>query len=430
MIYIDLPTIGQGTSEQQLAEIRSYIYKSNEQMNATLANLTVDKIWEQTASALSASSNNSNETDELMSQYQKVRDLIIKTADIVIQTDEQMKMAMNGSYLAKNQFGEYLLNTSVEIDGKSTGFTQLYTYSSELGSDYGNYKTYQQNFIKEGLLDDSGTTPIYGVEIGLLTSEFEVELDDKKTNVTVDKNKKIRVTPTELSLWDSDIKVAYVTEGEIYFPSARITGGSININNNFKVDSEGNLTAKKGTYSGDISASSIIASINGWSNYVKLEDGYIRTYSDGVLASQYGGTGQTYYTDGGLPIGSFGLTSYNGKKGLANVLNYGAGTFITIAGHYKFGTDTTYYPDVVWSRGDSNIIHNNIYPEEGLHISTPCYFHGSDVQDINIVSITSDGYTTRSVKTQVKCMDSDGNEYWATMEVRNGLITALFGEDL
>ncbi len=430
MIYIDLPTIGQGTAEQQLTEIRSYIYKSNEQINATLANLTLDKIWEQTTSALSASTNNSNGTDEFMSQYQKIRDLIIKTAGTVIETDERWRMAMSGNYLAKSQFGKYLLNTSVEIDGKSTGFTQLYTYSTELGSDYGNYKTYQQNFIKEGLLDDSDINPVYGVEVGLLTSEFEVEKDEKKTKITVDKNKKIRVTPTELSLWDSDIKVAYVTEGEIYFPKARIIGGSININDNFKVDSEGNFIAKKGNYSGSISASSITASINGWSSLVKLEDGYIRTYSDGVLASQYGGTGQTYYTDGGLPIGSFGLTSHDGKKGLAHILNYGAGTFITIAGHYKLGTDTTYYPDVVWSRGDSNIIHNNIFPEEGLHVSTPCYFHNSEVRDMNIVSITSNGYSTRTVKTQVKCMDSDGNEYWATIEVRNGLITTLFGEDL
>ena len=41
--------------EQQLAEIRSYIYRNNEQINATLSNLTIDKIWEQTASAISAS---------------------------------------------------------------------------------------------------------------------------------------------------------------------------------------------------------------------------------------------------------------------------------------------------------------------------------------------------------------------------------------
>ena len=122
MIYLDLPNISKsGSVEQQLAEIRSYIYRNNEQINATLSNLTVDKIWEQTASAISASGVDIDEKADILSKYQKIRDLIIKTADVIIQTDEQWQMAMNGSYLAKSQFGEYLLNTSVEIDGKSTG---------------------------------------------------------------------------------------------------------------------------------------------------------------------------------------------------------------------------------------------------------------------------------------------------------------------
>lgn len=236
MIYLDLPTInGAGTVEQQLSEIRSYIFRSNEQLNASLSNLTVDKIWAQTASALSVANEDSEEKTDILTKYQKIRDLIIKSADIIIQADEQWQMAMNGSYLAKSQFGEYLLNTSVEIDGESTGFTQLYTYSSELGSDYGNYKSYQQNFIKEGLLDNAEATPIYGIDVGLLTSEFTVTKEDGTTEtITVDSNKKMRITPTKLSLFDNDIEVAYISEGEIHFPKANITGGSININDNFK----------------------------------------------------------------------------------------------------------------------------------------------------------------------------------------------------
>ena len=46
MNFIDLPNIGNGTAEEQLAQIRSYIYRNNEQLNATLANLSVDKMWE------------------------------------------------------------------------------------------------------------------------------------------------------------------------------------------------------------------------------------------------------------------------------------------------------------------------------------------------------------------------------------------------
>ena len=426
MIYIDLPTIGQGTTEQQLAEIRSYIYKSNEQMNATLANLTVDKIWEQTASALSASSNSKSETDKLVSQYQKIRDLIIKTADTIIQTDEQMKMTMNGSYLAKSQFGKYLLNTSVELEGKSTGFTQLYTYASELGSDYDKYKIYQQNFIKQGLLDDSKDIPIYGIDVGLLTSEFEV--DGEK--VEVNSNKKLRITPDKLSLFEGNCEVAYIREEQIYFPKAVINGGSININDKFTVSSEGVLNAKEGNYSGDISADSITTSLNKWSNHIKLSNGYIDTYYDGEITSRIGGQGQTFYNDSGVEIGKFSITRYNGKLGLGTILKHGTGTFITLAGHYSSGTDTNYIADVVWSRGNTSEIQNNIYPEMGLHINTPCYFHncdcnfrGSNVSRMNITEITSSGKTTKTETLEVMCRDSSGNQYWQTLTITNGLIT-------
>ena len=433
MIYLDLPNIsGFGSVEQQLAEIRSYIYRNNEQMNATLSNLTVDKIWEQTASAISASGGDNEEKADIISKYQKIRDLIIKTADVIIQTDEQWQMAMNGSYLAKSQFGEYLLNTSVEIDGKSTGFTQLYTYSSELGSDYGNYKSYQQNFIKEGLLDDTGDTPIYGIDVGLLSSEFTVTKEDGTTEtVSVDSNKGLRITPVKLSLYDGKNEVAYIEENEIYFPKANINGGSINIGNgNFMVTSTGELTARSGNYSGNISASSITTSLNKWSSHIKLSDGYLDTYYNGEITSRIGGQGQTFYNDNSIEFGKLTVTSYNNLLGIGTILKHGTGTFITMAGHYDSGTATTYVPDVVWSRGNTSEIQNNIYPEMGLHVATPCYFHDSNVTGMNILNLKSDYQQTITGKIWVYCKDSNGSEFWSEMQVRNGLITNLYTEDL
>lgn len=433
MIYLDLPNISNsGTVEQQLSEIRSYIYRNNEQINATLSNLTIDKIWEQTASAISASSGDNEEKSDILSKYQKIRDLIIKTADVIIQTDEQWQMAMNGSYLAKSQFGEYLRDTSVQIGADSTSFTQLYTYSTELRSDYDNYKSYQQNFIKEGLLDDTGATPIYGIDVGLLTSEFTVTKEDGTTEtVTVDSNKRLRITPVKLSLYDGNNEVAYIEKNAIYFPQANISGGSINIGNgNFKVTSTGELTAKTGNYSGNISASSIATSLNNWSSYIKLSDGYLDTYYNGEITSRLGGQGQTFYNDNSVEMGKFSVSNYNGKLGIGTILKHGTGTFITIAGHYNSGTATTYVPDVVWSRGNTGEIQNNIYPEMGLHISTPCYFRNSNVTGMDILDIKSDHCDTITGKIKVRCMDSKGSEFWSELEVHNGLITSLYTEDL
>lgn len=41
-MYIDLPNIADGTPEEQLSQIRSYIYRLNEQLNAALGEINTD----------------------------------------------------------------------------------------------------------------------------------------------------------------------------------------------------------------------------------------------------------------------------------------------------------------------------------------------------------------------------------------------------
>ncbi len=436
MIYLDLPTInGAGTVEQQLSEIRSYIYRSNEQLNASLSTLTVDKIWEQTASALSASNGDNEEKADMLTKYQKLRDLVIKTADIIMQTDEQWQMTMNGSFLAKSQFGEYLLNTSVQIDGKSTGFLQLYTSSSELKTDYGNYKTYQQNFIKQGLLDDTGETPIYGIDIGLLTNEFTVTDEDGTTTVTVDSSKKMRITPGRLSLFDDGKEAAYIEKGAIHFPEANIAGGSININNNFKVDSNGNLTAKTGNYSGDIEASSLVASWNRWSNGgIKLENSQINTYYEGEQIFSISPNKLTFYklyTEGSsAEIADVQRLNYGNHSGLGIKLNGATGSFFTVG--VKYDNNPQFTPRVTYSQGPvPNVSGDNIYKDWGLHIETPCDFHNNIIKNAELSavnlsnSITSNGQETKSGTTSILVRNSSGAEFWTTFRIENGLIVGI-----
>lgn len=253
MNFIDLPNIGNGTAEEQLAQIRSYIYRNNEQLNATLANLSVDKMWEQTASALSASNGDIVEVNkDLMSRYATIRDLVIKTADVVIQSDEKFTSQMNGNYVAISDFGKYLRDTTLDISGSSVGIEYLYNYASQLETDLDNYKVNQTSYIKQGLLDESGASPIYGVEVGLLSDSFEYngKVIDTRSNL------KTRITPTEMSWWAENKKLFYLDKDSVYFPYAKITGGSINIGNGtFTVDSFGNINATSGTIGGlDITA--------------------------------------------------------------------------------------------------------------------------------------------------------------------------------
>lgn len=425
MIYLDLPTINAGGSvEQQLAEIRSYIYKSNEQMNATLGNLTIDKIWEQTASAVSVSDGGEDETPKLLNQYQRLRDLIIKTADVVVQTDEKMSAVFNGSYLAKSQFGEYLEKTKLTIDETSVGITELYEYHTDLQSEFSNYTSDFENYIKRGLLDNTGATPVYGIEVGLLSSSINVD----GQSIPTGEKFRTRITPDEMSFWEGTTKVAYLSGEAIYFPAAGIKGGSININNKFKVSSTGVMEALEGTFSGSLSANSVMTAWNSVTgNKIKLTSNSLEIYNANEKSFSLSPQKVEFYKrdtvrDIDAPMGRLCCESFNGHWGLTTYLIEGFGDFYRL----RSGTGSnqnanfafTYIPgDVATGTG------NNIYSGKGLYIETKLHVQQAGV---GMVSSANDAEINIPNVSMVGG-DSGGSSGSGTLHIKvnNGIITYL-----
>ena len=404
MIFLDLPTIGGGGSvEQQLAEIRSYIYKSNEQMNATLSNLTIDKIWEQTANAVGSSSDN-DETPKLLSQYQRIRDLIIKTADVVVQTDERMKQAFNGSYLAKSQFGEYLEKTKLTTTTGSKNIIEMFNYSTELttgvSTDLTNYKSDFENYIKRGLLDNTGAEPIYGIEVGLLSSEITVDGEKIPTG----ENFRTRITPDEMSFWEGSTKVAYLRDDAIYFPAAGIKGGSININDTFKVSSTGVMTATSGTFSGDLTANNVKTAWNSVTgSKIELTSSALNVYNGAEKDFSLSPSAITFYKRDGVDkeMAQIKREKHNTSHwGLVLELKERFGDYFKLTGTTKTGV--TYVPAGTYS--------GNIYDTEGLFVNTPLHVHRQSdgilfntvaARTIIIPNASVDGATAQNVRIDI-----------------------------
>lgn len=315
-------------------------------------------------------------------------------------------------------------------------FEQLYTYSTELGSDYGNYKLYQQNFIKEGLLDDSGATPIYGVEVGLLTSEFSVDGEV----VSVDSNKKIRITPDELSLWQDSYKVAYISSNKIYFPNAVIQGGSIKIGNNFAVDSDGEMTAKKGSFSGSLSSESVVTGINKYTPRIKIDTyGVSSLDSDGVPTVTLGDKGLVFNQRDTGSDTVFGLMTFTPSQLYSSLTGKTAsGINMCLEDNYNASylalthmSNNNIYYDLVFNKFSSTNAHPTLYKQFGLHFGTPSYYYGQSINNANLVSCTTNGVSTKTGSTIIKCVDANGNEYTTNLYVQGGLITGFVShEDL
>lgn len=183
--------------------------------------------------------------------YAALKSNIIKTADIIVRDSQTFSQTLASSEAFQSEFGKLLSVATLQIDGSAVGIRQLYTWHETLKSDYGNYVTNSQQYIKDGLLDYDGASPIYGIEVGLISEKIKyIDEDGKEVTVAVKNPIKTRITASEWSLWRNDTKICYTNANNIYFPSAHITGGSIEIGEHFTVDNSGNLTATSGKIAG------------------------------------------------------------------------------------------------------------------------------------------------------------------------------------
>lgn len=238
-----------GSVEQQLASIRRYLWLENEYMQTLAQAATPQQIWSGAMTAVTQA-DNPRETESKRAEYKALRALIIKTADEVTVSSEQFRLKLSGMYLAKSQFGDYFENASVTIDGTPYGIRQLYTYTTQVKGQLEDYVSSTEGYIRTGILDNSGANPVLGVEVGILSDELEC---DGQT-VTVSNPICTRITPDSWELWRHGVRIAYTDAGNVCFPSAHITGGSISIGDKCHIDQDGTAVFTDGIFSGSVTA--------------------------------------------------------------------------------------------------------------------------------------------------------------------------------
>lgn len=237
--------------EAQLKQIKSYLYRQAENLNYNLKNSDVVSLWKQTAEALSVSSN--EEVEKLRrDEFSSLRSLIIKSATSIVKNEESFSTQYSGFYEARSDYGTLTEEGNVYINGNPYTIGQIYKYQSEIVSEVGKYKAELEGYIKTGVLVRDTSSPIFGMEIGYHKNRYVVD-DEEYDNSSP---AKIRITPLKIGFYQGDYEVAYLERSAIYFPSAHITGGTIELGDNFNVDEFGNMTAKNATINGTINADS------------------------------------------------------------------------------------------------------------------------------------------------------------------------------
>lgn len=237
--------------EQQLRQIKSFLYRQTENLNYNLKNSDAVSLWRQTAEALSVSSN--EEVEEMRrDEFQALRGLIIKSATSIVKNEDSFNAQLSGNYTAESDYGTFSEEGHIFINGNPYTIGQVYKYQAEIVTDVKKYQTELEGFIRTGVLERETSSPVFGMEIGYNKSTYVVdgkEIDNASPA-------KIRITPVKIGFYQGDNEVAYIQQSAVYFPAAHITGGTISIGNgNFTVDNQGNMTAKNALIYGTVNAS-------------------------------------------------------------------------------------------------------------------------------------------------------------------------------
>lgn len=214
-IDIRLPNITASTPQEQIGEIRSYIYQLAEQLNWAFNTINDAQNTGNTSNIVINKGNGGKEAlspEVAQSTFNSLKALIIKSADIVEAFNETAIKEFNGRYFAGSDFGTYLETTLRTEIADSTGVTDVIktvaTITNPDGTGTldeleGNVKE-TNAYIRRGIIDENDNGKIVGVEIG--------ETNDNGAFIRY-----ARFIKDRLSFFDEGgYEVAYIGQGCLY----------------------------------------------------------------------------------------------------------------------------------------------------------------------------------------------------------------------
>lgn len=224
MIDLRLPNINSTTEAGQLQQIRTYLYQFAEQMQWALAAVESGNTDENVLpQGTGSSSPISSAEEKATNNFNEIKSLIIKSADIVEAYAEKIDsiLDLSGTYAAIDDFGDegvaaYVQNTNQRIDATDKNITANYTNLQQIIGELGQHvnEIDTRAYLKAGELytTDDGR-PVYGLEIGQ-TDEFDGE------EVF---NRFARFTSSRLSFFnESGTEIAYMSGQTLHIMEAKI----------------------------------------------------------------------------------------------------------------------------------------------------------------------------------------------------------------
>ena len=220
-----MPACPAGSLQQQVMQQYSYLFQMAQQLNLALEQLDQTESGTARTGTPSGGAAGTRRAD---GQYQKLRSMIVKTADQVKRSTEELTARLQEEYVAVSDFGSYVASLSAYLEANPEAVTQYYSFFSDLKADveavdaaFRHYKVDTEGYIRTGIVSSDGAVPVYGVAVGqdLVCREVDGQ------QVVEQNNFRAVFTATRLSFWQDATEVAYVSNNRLYITNITVLGG-------------------------------------------------------------------------------------------------------------------------------------------------------------------------------------------------------------
>lgn len=212
-VQIRLPELSGGTGAEQLTRLQSYLtYLAGE---LQFAFDSISREQDSAAAEIAAAVRKAENPAPAV--FTNLKNLIIKSADIVERYSEEIERRLEGKYTASSEFGSFVQETRQQIRENAEGITREFSHVQQLESlveDIQGGLEQVNAYIRTGLLYyDSGEMPVYGMEIG------QQETRDGSLSF----KKFVRLSADRLAFFDqNDTEIAFISDRQLHVTAAEL----------------------------------------------------------------------------------------------------------------------------------------------------------------------------------------------------------------
>ena len=219
MMDIRLPNINGKTEAEQLAQIKSYLYQFAGQLQWALSTVQTSN----TPAVTETSSGNAEKKADPISNFNELKGLIIKSADIVNAYYQKIDnlLKLSGEYMSQSDFGTFKEETLNQLTATNAQIQQTITDLQSIYDESGKIKAelLVNGHIYSGIIEYAKDgEAIVGIEIGQTTTSNGVETFNRFARFTSDK----------LAFYDAGnpkTPVAYISNYRLVITDAVVLGG-------------------------------------------------------------------------------------------------------------------------------------------------------------------------------------------------------------